>query len=82
MKDEEEDEKYYADRFVAIRYVLAQISDMLRPIKSQSVLIQPLCDTLWLYARIETYFTPNQNYSKCKGEELKIRKCDVRNESN
>ena len=29
-----------------------------------------------MYAKIETYFTPN-DYSKCTGKEVHIRKCDV-----
>ena len=41
-----------------------------------TVTIQPLCDNLVLYARTETYFTPN-DYSKSTGKEVHIRKCDV-----
>ena len=40
--------------------------------------ISAFCDALWLYANIKTYFTPNENYSRCKGGEQIIRKCDVR----
>lgn len=40
----------------------------------------PLCDILWLYANIETYFTPNENYKKIWGEKVSIRKCDVKND--
>lgn len=41
-------------------------------------MITPLCDVLYLYANTETYFTPNENYKKVVGDEIKIRKCDVR----
>lgn len=41
-------------------------------------MITGLCDILWLYANTETYFTPNENYKKFTGEEIKVRKCDVR----
>lgn len=41
------------------------------------MLITPLCDNLVLYAKTETYFTPNENYAKCSGEKVHIRKCDV-----
>ena len=43
-------------------------------------MIQPLCDMLWLYANTQTYFTPNEHYTKCKGEKLGIRRCDIRSE--
>jgi len=49
-------------------------------VKSNNVMIAPLCDILWLYANIETYFTPNENYKKCKGDDVRIRKCDVKEE--
>jgi hypothetical protein len=42
------------------------------------VAIPALCDILWMHANIYTYFTPNENYHKTKGDEQKIRKCDVR----
>ena len=58
--------------------MLAIISDTLRPVKSKAVMISALCDSLWLYANIETYFSPNENYKKCKSEIIQIRKCDVR----
>lgn len=61
--------------------VIAQISDLLRPIKSTKIMIPALCDMLWLYANTHTYFTPNEKYKKCKGEEQRIRKCDVRIEN-
>lgn len=54
------------------------MSDKLRTIESQTVQIPALCDTLWLYANTNTYFTPNEKYKKTKGDEQKIRKCDVR----
>ena len=38
--------------------------------------MEPLCDVLLLMARTKIYFTPT-DYMKCKGEEIKIRKCDV-----
>jgi len=43
-------------------------------------MIQPFCDVLWLYANIETYFTPNENYKKWKGDIIQIRKCDVKDD--
>lgn len=39
MLNVEEDEKYFEERFIQIRYILAQISDILRPVKSHRVLI-------------------------------------------
>jgi hypothetical protein len=53
-----------------VRSILASISDLLRTIKTNKVMIPALCDVLWLYANTETYFTPNENYSKCKGAEV------------
>ena len=44
-------------------------------------MIPGLCDMLWLYANTQTYFTPNDAYHKCKGDEQRIRKCDVRIEN-
>lgn len=41
-------------------------------------MITAFCDVLILYARTETYFTPNESYKKVIGDEIKIRKCDVR----
>ena len=38
--------------------------------------IPALCDNLVLYARTETYFTPN-DYTKTSGSVVHIRKCDV-----
>jgi len=45
---------------------------------SAKVTIQPLCDILWLYANTHTYFTPNEGYKRIKGDDVRIRKCDVR----
>lgn len=59
---------------------MATISGLLRPVKSNKVMVQSFCDILWMYANTETYFTPNEAYKKCTGEEIKIRKCDVRSE--
>jgi hypothetical protein len=56
----------------------AIVSDKLRTVKSNKVAIPAFCDILWLYANISTYFTPNEVYKKTKGEDQKIRKCDVR----
>ena len=50
----------------------------MRPINSKQVAVPALCDILWLYANTNTYFTPNEKYNKTKGDEQKIRKCDVR----
>lgn len=44
-------------------------------------MVPALCDILWLYANTTTYFTPNEEYKKFKGEEQRIRKCDVRIEN-
>ena len=38
--------------------------------------MQPLCDVLVLIARTRTYFTQT-DYQKCRGEEIRVRKCDV-----
>jgi hypothetical protein len=57
---------------------LALISDKLRSANSKTVQIPALCDVLWLYGNTYTYFTPNESYKKTKGDEQKIRKCDVR----
>lgn len=56
----------------------ATVSDKLRTVNSNKVAIPAFCDILWLYANINTYFTPNEVYKKTKGEDQKIRKCDVR----
>jgi len=47
----------------------AQVSDELRKLNSRKVQIPALCDILWLYANTVTYFTPNENYKKTKGDE-------------
>lgn len=36
---------------------------------------------LWLYANTQTYFTPNDKYKKFTGDEVRIRKCDVKSEN-
>ena len=72
----EKDEKFYSDKVKRIRQVLLFMSQELRSVESMTVTIQPLCDNLVLYARTETYFTPN-DYSKSTGKEVHIRKCDV-----
>lgn len=56
----------------------ATVSGKLRAVTSLTVAIPALCDNLWLYANTSTYFTPNENYKKTKGDEQRIRKCDVR----
>ena len=56
----------------------ATVSGKLRAVNSLTVAIPALCDNLWLYANTSTYFTPNENYKKTKGDEQRIRKCDVR----
>lgn len=73
-----DDDSYYENRFSKIRNVFALVSDVLRSVYSQNVQIPALCDTLWMYANIETYFTPNESYKKTRGDEIEIRKCDVR----
>lgn len=59
---------------------MAEVSVKLRPAKSVKVIIQPLCDILFLYSKTITYFTP-QEYHKCRGNEICIRKCDVKNDN-
>jgi hypothetical protein len=41
-----------------------------------NVQIKPLCDMLYLVSKIKTYFTTTE-YSRCTGDEIRIRKCDV-----
>ena len=72
----EKDDNFYSDKVKRIRQVLLFMSQELRSIDSMTVTIQPFCDNLVLYARTETYFTPN-DYSKSTGKEVHIRKCDV-----
>jgi hypothetical protein len=48
---------------------LALISEKLRPVQSKKVMIPPLCDALWMYSNIQTYFTPSESYHKTKGDE-------------
>ena len=59
-----------------MRCVLLFISQELRGIKSKKIAISALCDNLVLYAKTETYFTPN-DYIKTQGNWVHIRKCDV-----
>ena len=40
------------------------------------MLIPALCDNLYLYSKIETYFTPS-DYTKTRGKLVSIRNCDV-----
>ena len=47
----------------------ATVSGKLRAVTSLTVAIPALCDNLWLYANTSTYFTPNENYKKTKGDE-------------
>ena len=54
------------------------VSNALRSVKSSTVMITALCDILILYAKTETYFTPNESYKKVIGDEIAIRKCDVK----
>lgn len=67
--DEEMHRRDYQEAFEQIQSTLAQISGVLRTIKTNRVMIPALCDVLWLYANTHTYFTPNENYRKCKGDE-------------
>jgi len=64
-----------------IRQTLQQISLMLRHLPSRRICIPSFCDILWLYGYIETYFTPCKEYTKVVGDEVSIRKCDVRGDS-
>ena len=48
----------------------------MRSVKSTKVAIPALCDNLILYAMTLTYFTLN-DYFRCRGREVCIRKCDV-----
>jgi len=59
-----------------VRCILHFISQTLRGLESRRVAIPSLCDNLVCYAKTETYFTPN-DYQKCTGNEVHIRKCDV-----
>ena len=67
--------------FSKARTAMASISSLLRRVESYRVLVQPFADILWLYANIETYFTPNDSYKKWVEEDVEIRKCDVKEES-
>lgn len=73
------DESDLLDRLDKIRHAFLFISQEIRGVHSVRVQIAPFCDTLVLIARTKTYFTPT-DYQKCKGEEIKIRKCDVSND--
>ena len=59
-----------------MRSVFDFIAQNLRSVKSSRIAVPALCDNLMLYSKTLTYFTPTE-YSKCKGTELSIRKCDV-----
>lgn len=63
-----------------MRRVLYYISQTLRGIKSSRVVVQALCDTLVMYSQTETYFTCT-DYSRVRGDEVSIRKCDVNMDS-
>ena len=67
----------YKNKLHQARSIMLFISQELRGFNSRRVAIPALCDNLVLYARTETYFTPNDDYYKCIGKEVLIRKCDV-----
>mmetsp|Transcript_2207 Transcript_2207/g.1570 ORF Transcript_2207/g.1570 Transcript_2207/m.1570 type:complete len:124 (-) Transcript_2207:515-886(-) len=59
--------------------LLEQVARALRPLNSFKIMIQPLCDTLMMYARTDTYFTPNQGYmAVSSNERIDIRKSDAK----
>ena len=68
----------YTEKYKNVLIKLGLVSDKLRTCNSKILQIPALCDILWLYANTETYFTPNEHYKKTKGDDQKIRKCDVR----
>ena len=70
------DEQWYKGRCDHVRNVFDFIAQNLRSVKSSKIAVPALCDNLMLYSKTLTYFTPTE-YSKCKGTELSIRRCDV-----
>ena len=70
------DEDFYKMKCTQVRDTFDFISQNLRSVRSTRVAIPALCDNLLLYSKTETYFTPN-DYFRCRGREVHIRKCDV-----
>ena len=66
----------FAEKIKQARCILLYVSQELRGLESRRVAVPALCDILVLYAKTETYFTPN-DYLKCTSKEVHIRKCDV-----
>lgn len=77
-EDHAAESAHYRELYEEALHKIGFVSETLRSAQSVKVTIQPLCDILWLYANTHTYFTPNEGYKRTKGDEQKIRKCDVR----
>ena len=71
-------EETFETKYSRVRKVLADISAVLRSVKSHRVAVPAFCDILMLYAYTESYFTQTESYKKCKSDEVVIRRCDVR----
>ena len=76
MKSDLITEDLYKLKCEQARNVFDFVSQNLRSVKSSRIAVPALCDNLYLYSKTLTYFTP-QEYSKCRGTELSIRRCDV-----
>jgi hypothetical protein len=72
-------EDVYCEMFARVRKAIEEVSVHLRSIQnSRTVAIPALCDILVLYANTETYFTTNEDYKRFRGEDIVVRRCDVR----
>lgn len=67
----------YETLLETVRDVFQFASQNLRGLQSDAVQVDALCDTLFLWSKLRTFFTPNDAYSKIKGDEISIRKCDI-----
>jgi len=70
-------EEQYKEAYRHMQRGFEKLSFMLRNIKSKNIFTEGLADTLYLYSKTQTFFTPSDEYSKVAGEEVAVRKCEV-----
>lgn len=70
-------EEEYKRVYKSLQQGFERLSVLLRNFDSKNVFTEGLADTLYLYSQTEVFFTPNENYTKVQGEEVRVRKCEV-----
>ena len=66
----ESESKNYKSLFNKARQIFLEASKILRPLKSNEIQVDALCDILIMYSQSENLFCQNENYKKCAGQQI------------